>query len=256
VLVDQRRNKIRKQVLSKGSVKISDLVQEFQVSEETIRRDLGALEEEGLVKKNYGGAVLIEHFDQVPPVDKRQSVFFEEKNSIGKRAAEFVEEQQIVILDAGTTTWCVARHLRHLNDVTIVTNGLNVAEECSKNDGASIYMVGSKLFKRAMSLVGPKAESDLQQYSANYVFLGTTGISIAKGFMTSDLYEAEVKRAMIKAGQKVVIVADHSKFHKQGLISFAGFDVVDYLITSDQADPHILEQIEELGVKVLVCPTR
>lgn len=252
---DERRKTIRQQVLSQGRVRIADLIQEFQVSEETIRRDLSILEAEGLVKRNYGGAVLDEFHENVPPVHQRESIYFEEKNEIGKKAAELVGANQIVILDAGTTTWCVARHLRSVPDLTIVTNGINVAEECSKNDRASIYVVGGMLFKRAMSLVGPKVQEELQHYSASYVFLGTTGISLQKGFMTSDLYEAEAKRAMLKAGHKVVIVADHSKFEKHGLTSFAAFEEVDLLITSDRADSGILREIEKLGVEVIVCST-
>jgi len=259
MLVDERRNKIRNLIIANGSVKVTDLVREFQVSEETIRRDLTILESKGLIKKNYGGAVLAQDYNQlaepVPPVKLRQSVYFEEKNAIGKKAAELLSEQQIIILDSGTTTLCIARNLSHLQDITVVTNGINVAEECCKNEGSSIYLVGGKLIKESMSLIGPQAQNELKKYSANYAFLGTTGISLTKGFSTSDLYEAEVKRAMVQAGNKVVVVADHSKFKKQGLITFCGFDDVDMLVTSDQTDEEILKEIEKLGVKVIVSST-
>lgn len=110
-----------------------------------------------------------------------------------------------------------------------------------------------------MSLVGPQAEAEMQKYNAHYVFLGTSGISLKKnGFTSSDLYEAEIKkRVMISSGQKVVIVADHSKFYRQALLSFSSFADVDILITSDLADPDILGEIEKKqGVEVIAVSVK
>ncbi|WJH37528.1 DeoR/GlpR family DNA-binding transcription regulator [Paenibacillus sp. CC-CFT747] len=162
----------------------------------------------------------------------------------------------MVILDSGSTTWCAARHLKPIPQLMIITNGLNIAEECSTSDEASIYLIGGKLIKKSMSLVGPQAEVEMQKYNAHYVFLGTSGISMKKGFTSSDLYEAEIKRAMISTGQKVVILADHSKFHRQALLSFSSFADVDILITSDLTDPEILREIESFGVTVVAVPVK
>lgn len=241
-----------------GSVKVSNLVQLFQVSEETIRRDLTHLEGEGVVKKNYGGAVLAEEmkdFIKHPPINQRQLLNFHEKDTVGKKAAELVQDNGVVILDAGTTTLRVAKYLKEKHNLRIITNGINVAEECCQNESASIFLVGGKVIKKSMSLIGPQAQKELENYSANIVFLGTTGVSLTKGFTSSDLYEADIKRVMVSAGDKVVIVADHTKFQKQGLVSFADFNEVDYLITSDKTDSSIVKKIESLGVKVIVSPT-
>jgi len=256
VIVMQRRSIIKERLFEQKSVKVSDLVKEFNVSGETIRRDLNQLEREGLIKKNYGGAMLIYDIQNVsvPPVHQRKLQYFEEKDAIGKTAAELVGENQIIILDAGSTAWCMARHLKHVNNLMVVTNGTNVAEECSHNDQASINALGGKLIKKSMSLVGPQAEMELQKYNAHLAFLGTSGISYRKGFTSSDIYEAEIKHAMIAAGQKVAVLADHSKFSQQGLVTFSGFADVDMLITSELADKESLKLIEDLGVKVIVCP--
>jgi DeoR/GlpR family transcriptional regulator of sugar metabolism len=181
---------------------------------------------------------------------------FEEKNAIGKKAAELVSQRQIIILDSGSTTWCMARHLKQVPALTVVTNGLNIAEECSLNEDASIFLLGGKLIKKSMSVVGPQVEMELQKYNAHYVFLGTSGISLRKGFMSSDIYEAEIKRAMISAGQQVVVLADHSKFQRQALVSFGSFQDVDMVITSDLTDPGIVKEMESLGVQVVVCPVK
>lgn len=258
MIVAQRRNKIKEKLFQQRSVKVSDLVKEFNVSEETIRRDLNQLEKEGLVQKNYGGAILVEDIEAVavPPVQQRKFQYFEEKNAIGKQAAELVAGQQIVILDSGSTTWCMARHLKQTSGLTVVTNGINIAEECSLNEDASIFLLGGKLIKQSMSVVGPQAEMELRKYNAHFVFLGTSGISPRKGFTSSDIYEAEIKRAMIAAGQRIVILADHSKFQRQALVSFGTLQDVDMVITSDLADRSAIREMEELGVQVIVCPIK
>ncbi|HUC92429.1 MAG TPA: DeoR/GlpR family DNA-binding transcription regulator [Paenibacillus sp.] len=258
MIVVQRRNKIKERLFQQRSVKVSELVREFNVSEETIRRDLNQLERDGLVQKNYGGAILVEEIDNVaiPPVQQRKLQYFDEKDAIGRKAAELVTDNQIIILDAGSTTWCMARHLKQAKGLTVVTNGINVAEECSHNEEASIFLLGGKLITKSMSLVGPQAEIELQKYNAHYVFLGSSGISMRKGFTSSDIYEAEIKKAMIAAGQKAVILADHSKFLRHALVSFSSFDDVDIVITTDLVDPDILRELEDTGVKVIVCPVK
>jgi DeoR/GlpR family transcriptional regulator of sugar metabolism len=256
VIVVERQNNIKNILMERRSVKVTELVREFNVSEETIRRDLNQLEKEGLVKKNYGGAILVEDLqktaDFILPVQQRKFQYYNEKDEIGKRAARLIQEEQIVILDAGSTTWCVARHLQYVKDPTVISNGLNIVEESGKNESASIYLLGGELRRNSMSLVGPQAEVELQKYNADYVFLGTSGFSLRQGFTSSDLYEAEIKRAMVSAGQKIVLLADHSKFKKAGLISFCSFEEVDILITSDLADEQILKEVEKCGVEVLV----
>ncbi|QHW33672.1 DeoR/GlpR transcriptional regulator [Paenibacillus rhizovicinus] len=257
MIVAHRRNKIKEQLLLEKSVKVAELVKTFNVSEETIRRDLHQLEIEGIVQKNYGGAILIDDIQQIsasiPPVQQRKFKYFEEKEAIGRKAAELVQENQIVIIDSGSTTWCVARHLKMREGLVAVTNGINIAEELLENEGSEVFLLGGKVIKKSMSLVGPVAEAELQHYNADYVFMGTTGISLRKGFTSSDIYEAEIKRAMVAAGQKVVVVADHSKFQAQALIAYSAFKDVDILVTSSLADPIILAEIRKLGVQVIAC---
>ncbi|MFK7693218.1 DeoR/GlpR family DNA-binding transcription regulator [Paenibacillus sp. HJGM_3] len=257
MMVGQRRNKIKEQLLLEKSVKVADLVKEFNVSEETIRRDLNQLEREGLIQKNYGGAILIEELQHlsasIPPVQQRKFELYEEKDAIGRKAASLVKEHQIVIVDSGSTTWCVARHLKQRAGLTVVTNGINIAEEFVENEDSHVFLLGGMVIKKSMSLVGPVAEAELQKYNADCVFMGTSGISLRKGFTSSDIYEAEIKRAMVAAGQKVVVVADHSKFQRQALISYSSFQDVDVLITSSLVDPSILTEIERLGVEIMIC---
>ncbi|MBZ4665915.1 DeoR/GlpR family DNA-binding transcription regulator [Mahella sp.] len=256
MLVDERRKKIKEILLRDKSVKVSELIRYFNVSEETIRRDLNELEKEGLIKKNYGGAVLVEELQNaimaIPPVQQRKFEFSNEKDAIGRDAAGLIADKNTVILDAGSTTWSVSRYIKDRQGITVVTNSVDIAQEFGKDDGTEVIVIGGKLIKKSMSLVGPKAEAELHNYNADIVFVGVSGISLSKGFTSSDIYEAEVKRAMISAGRKRVVVADHSKFDRQGLIAFADFNDIDVLVTSDLTDRDVLRAIRERGVEVIV----
>jgi len=257
MIVAERRKLIKDLLLKNKSVKVSDLAEFLNVSEETIRRDLVQLEKEGVAEKNYGGAMLIENSTTpsvILPVDERKLQFSREKEAIGRAAAELVKNKQIIILDAGSTVYYVAKNLPDNSNLTIISNGISAVEECSKDDTASIYLLGGKLRRNSMSLVGPQAENELRKFNADFVFLGTSGISLRQGFTSSDLYEAEIKRAMVAAGKKVVVVADHSKIERVGLTSFLDFDDTDIFITSELANREIIKEIENKGVQVIVAP--
>lgn len=257
MIVIERRNKIKEILLDQRSVKVSELASRFNVSEETIRRDLTALEKEGLVKKNYGGAVLVEDLIDamrtIPPVHQRKMHLFEEKDAIGKMAASLVEPGQRVLIDAGSTTWCLARHLKATPGLTVVTNGVNIADELSRGEEQEIFVIGGKLVKRSMSTVGPQAEAEIRKYNAHIAFLGTSGISLTQGFTSSDIFEAEMKKAMVASADRVAIVADHTKFTRSGLLAFCSFADVDYLITSKLVDAGDLKEIMRFGVQVLLA---
>lgn len=258
MLVIERQKKIKELLQKNKSVRVSELEKEFDVSKETIRRDLNKLEEEGLIQKNYGGAVLVEDFPSnhsILPIRERQRQFYAEKELIGQRAAEFIKSNQTLIIDAGSTTWHVARSLKSIDHLMIITNAMNIAEECTRNESNSIYLLGGKIRRNSLSTVGPQAEEELQKYSANCVFLGASGISLRQGFTSSDLYEANMKKAMVLAGQKRIVLADHSKLKRAGLTSFCQFEEVDVFITSDLADENVLREIEKLGVQIIVVST-
>ncbi len=254
VIAPERRNQIKEILIANKSAKVAELVKKFNVSEETVRRDLNQLEQEGLVQKNYGGAILIEELQKnsILPIEQRKHQFYNEKELIAQKAAELIMPEQTIILDAGSTTWHVAKESKAKDNLMIITNAMNIAEECSINKTSSVYLLGGKLRRNSSSTVGPQAEIELKKYNANYVFLGTSGISLRQGFTSSDLYEAEMKKAMVTAGEKIVVLADHSKLTRAGLTSFCSFEEVDIFITSDKADDKILYEIEKCGVNVKV----
>jgi DeoR family transcriptional regulator, aga operon transcriptional repressor len=252
----ERRRLVRRFLVENGSVRVAHLARQLAVSEETVRRDLRALADEGIAKTVHGGAILLADGPAalgVPPVDRREAVQQQAKQWIGAAAARHVEDGQVVILDAGTTTVAVAHHLRQHRKLTIVTNSLVVAQVSATTPESDIYVVGGKLVAESLSLIGVQAHRDLAKVNADWAFLGAAAIHAGSGFTSADPYEAEVKRAMIRAARQVAIVADHTKFDARRFASFAEAGDVHYLFTTPGLPAPARRWLEKAGVKIVLC---
>jgi len=237
-----------------GSLRISVEAQRFGVSDETIRRDIKRLAADGIAVPVFGGAVLgdagIEAPSEVPPVSQRKQEAA--KAAIAHLARELVEPGQVVILDAGTTTLALARALVGLKDLTVVTNSLAVAGVCADHGGCTTYVVGGRLVPDSLSLIGPQAERELAGMNADWAFLGAAAIEIGGAFTSADPYEAEVKRAMMRAARRTVVLADATKFGARRFAAFARPDDIAYLITAPGCPPGGQAWVEGAGAKLLV----
>jgi len=244
MLVSTRRDKIKEIILKKKAVKVSELCEMFNVSDETIRRDLEELERQGIVEKNYGGAILIENVI-IPPLVKRFKEQIEEKQKIAARAASKIQEGNVIFLDAGSTTYHIARAIRNLKGITVITNALNIATELANNPFIDLFLTGGKLKHDNHSMVGFETLNCIGKYNIDILFLGTGGISLEKGFTTSDIFEAEAKKTMIKSSSRVIVVADSSKFGKVAMVSFATFEEIEEIITSGEQNKEVIEELED-----------
>ncbi len=245
---EERKNRIKQMVLENRSVTVSSLVKIFNVSEETIRRDLKRLQEENIIKKTYGVATLSNELANinVPTIRIRKFKEQREKKAIAEEAIKLLHNYKYILLDAGSTTECIAKELKKINyteNISILTNGINVAEECSKISYANVYLLGGELQKRTLSIVGSQVVREIKSYNIDIAVMGVTGISNG-GFYSSDINEIEVKETMVSVAKKVVVVADHTKFGKRGLKPFCSFENVDYLVTSDLLDNSTLKNIK------------
>lgn len=247
----ERSRRLRHRLAEEGSLRVSVEAKRFGVSEETIRRDIKRLAGEGLADAVFGGAVLKAPAGAgLPPVGDR--LRREDKEAIGAAAARLVEPGQVVIFDAGTTTLAVARRLTE-RDLTVVTNSLPVAQVCAEVAAAVTYVIGGKLVPGSLGTVGPQAERDLAGISADWAFLGAAAIEIGGGFTSADPYEAQVKRAMIGAARRTVVVADSSKFGMRRFAAFARAEDISHLVTTADCPPAVRPWLEDAGAALVLC---
>jgi DeoR/GlpR family transcriptional regulator of sugar metabolism len=256
MLSAERNRELRRLLFEHGSFRVSAEAKRFGVSEETIRRDIKRLAEEGLAEAVFGGAVLKPSAHLAAfllPVGKRHLVEEGAKDAIGLAAAELVSPGDVLVIDAGTTTLAMARHLvRHAN-LTVITNSLPVAQVCAEIPSCSTYVVGGKIAPGSLSTIGPEAERDLMQFTADWAFLGAAAIDVDGGFTSADPYEAQVKRAMIKAARKAVVLADHTKFGTRRFAAFARAGDIARVITTGACPAEARAWLEAAGVALTFC---
>jgi DeoR family transcriptional regulator of aga operon len=255
LLVEERRRRILDLLERQERATVTELVQHFGISAVTIRGDLEALSRGGALVRSHGGA--LRRLDRLAelPISIKQALHHAEKVKIGQRAAELVRPGEILILDSGTTTVEVARHLRLLGvkPLTVITNALNVASELSSLPQCRTIMLGGILRPTSLSLVGPQAEQTLKDLNADRLFIGVDGLDPVVGLTTPDVLEAQLNAMMIRVSREVVVVADSSKFKQRSLSLIAKIESVHKVVTDSRADAETLEALRARGVEVIVA---
>ncbi len=253
VLAEQRRHGVLEAVRGHTGVQTSALAQRFGVSQMTIRRDLDELARRGLVKRVRGGALEPGFLRHEPPFDEscRERGAFKER--VGAAAAALVEPGDTVIIDIGTTALALARHLHGREGLTVVTNNLAVYAELADDEAVDLLLLGGLVRRNYRSLIGFLTEDALAGIRADAAFIGISGISPDGVLLDTTVEEIPAKRAMMRAAQRVVLLADGRKFGSAGLGRVADIDAVDALVTTDDAPPERLEQLRAAGVEVTVA---
>ncbi len=254
LLAEERRRKILDLIEQNGQITITDLVKRFSVSAVTARGDLDWLSRSGAVVRSHGGAVRRQEATEDYPIRLKATLHCAEKIRIGKAAAELVRSGETVVLDSGTTTAEVARHLktRKLQSVTVITNGLNIAMELTDAPGISLIMIGGILRPVAYSLVGPQAETMLRELHADRLFLAVDGIDAEQGPSTPDILEAQLNGLMMNAAREVTIVADSSKLGRRSVSRIGPIDRVHRLISDERAPREFCDLLRSKGIEVIL----
>jgi len=254
LLAEERRRKILMLLETEGRVTVNDLVRRFDVSTVTMRADLDILAENGALVRSHGGAVR-----RLDPVQDYSVAFKEtmnhaEKVRIGQAAAGLLKPNQTIILDSGTTTLQVARHIKQqkLKGLTVVTNALNIANELVDAPNVSLIMLGGILRQVSNSFVGPQAERMLAALHADHLFLGVDGLDLEVGPTTPDILEAELNSLMIAVSTEVTIVADSSKIGRRSLSTIGSLSAIHRLITDDRIAPEAAQAIQARGLELIV----
>lgn len=253
----ERRKKIASMLKDAGSVQVSSLVRQFQVSPVTIRKDLIFLERLGLSTRTYGGALLNEGNRSVVerPIEYKQHLHEMEKSAIGKLAAKFVEPGDAIILDSGTTTFQVAANLGGKKGVTVVSNGLNLMNNLSHHEHLELIMLGGTLRRKNLSFYGGHAEHALSELHVDKLFLGVDGFHMEKGITTHFEPEASLNRAMRRAANTVIVVTDSSKFGKVCLHLILETVDVSMVVTDSGIPSGYRRGLEKLGVELVIANT-
>ena len=250
MLNEERRRAILDVVSRDGRALVKDLARRFHTSEVTIRKDLEVLNSHGLLHRTHGGVLPVKGGALVDPtLREKEELHRREKLRIGHAAAHLVKEGQVIVLDSGTTTTSIARVLRDVSNITIITNAVNIATELA-GAAPEVILTGGILRKNSFSLVGPIAEETLHKLNADILFLGVDGIDVQYGLSTPNLLEAKVNRAMIDIAKRVVAVCDSSKFGRRSLSLIAPTAAVHQIITDEQVPPSDLRTIKKMGIEV------
>ena len=250
MLIEERRRAILETLRTDGRVLVAELGRRFHTSQVTIRKDLEILHTTGKIHRTHGGALPAhEGALEDPTLREKEKLHRKEKIQIATAAARMVEEGQVVILDSGTTTTAIARALRHHQNLTIITNAVNIAAELAGTP-VEVILTGGTLRKNSFSLVGPIAEETLKRLSADLLFLGVDGFDVQSGLSTPNLLEAKVNRAMMDVARIVVAVCDSSKFGRRSLSMIAPPSAVHRVITDRLAPKNDIAQMRKAGIEV------
>ena len=255
MLARQRQALILDRVRQDGAVRVADLVRELDVSDMTVRRDLEVLHDQGLLEKVHGGATAPSRLASFEPAFVTKAALQQdEKAAIAAEAAKLVEPGMALAISAGTTTYVLASMVADIPGVTVVTNSLRVSDILNRQgrrDQTVILTGGVRTPSEA--LVGPFATALLRTVHVDIVFMGVHGMDAKAGYTCPNLMEAETDRALIEAGRRLVVVADHSKWGVVGIASIARLDQADLLITDTAMAPEALAVLRETVPEVIVA---
>ncbi|WP_224994362.1 transcriptional repressor AgaR [Cesiribacter sp. SM1] len=249
-----RRKETLHLISDQGQVSVKALSEKFNVSEVTIRNDLEQLEKKNLLIRARGGALKVESGVAIDQrlVDKNQ-INFQEKARIGKKAAQLVYESDTIIIDSGSTTAEMVRSLPELQDLTVVTNALNIANQLMTIPHINVIIPGGFLRKNSLSMVGPQAEKSLRNFNVDKAFLGVDGFDTRNGIFTPNVEEARLNEIMIEISREVILLADSSKFGKRSFAFICSINQIDKVITDNGIPEDDLKRLQDAGVEVIIA---
>jgi DeoR/GlpR family transcriptional regulator of sugar metabolism len=250
LFVEERRRLIIEQLMQNGRVSVNSLSEKLNVSTVTIRQDLRALEEVGMLERTYGGAVRKTSEEYLPELSfhVRQKRNWREKQIIAAAAATMVKESFSVALDSSTSAFALIPHLKKFRRLTIVTNSLFIAQTFLDNPNAQVWMPGGRLRRDSISLVGKPEE--LPPINLNIGFFGTRGISVVGGITEVDADEVAMKQALIAHCLSIIVLADSSKWGEVAPYKFVKPEQLERIITSTRAPTDMVRQFREAKVQV------
>lgn len=235
-----------------GFVNVNDLSKEFQVSAVTIRKDLKLLEERKLLFRSHGRAIpsnpyIIDHHVAI-----KEKINTDQKQQIANAAKKTIQPNDTIIMASGTSVIEFARQIAEMEKLTVVSASLNTSLILSKNPNIDVIQLGGSVRTSSSSVIGPIGEKMLAEFTFTKLFLGVDGIDLDYGLTTTNAMEASLNKVMIKAAQRIIVLADSSKFGRKGFGRICGLEEVDQIITDKGIDEKTRTRIIELGIDLIV----
>ncbi len=251
MLAIERRNAILAKLTAEGKVIVADLSREFDVTEETIRRDLEKLDKEGLAKKTYGGAVFNQSLNTDLPFNVRKHTNVELKQHIGEKIADLIHDGDYIMLDASSTAIYVTKCIKSRKNITLITNSVEIMLELADKDDWNILSTGGSLKKGALSLVGTSAERMIRGFHVDLAVCSSKGIDIGMGITDSNEKDSEIKQAIFAAADRKVLAVDSTKFDKISFVRVCDIGDVDAVVTDTQPADRWIEHFKEKNVQLI-----
>ena len=250
---EERFQRILDTLKLKRRLSVADASALLHVSVDTVRRDFDRLSQQKLVVRTHGGIVAYESVSIESSFPEREVKFRAEKARIAKAACELIRDHDTIIIDAGTTTAEMIPHLSRFEDLNVLTNTLNIANELMKIPQLKVTVFGGSVRHETLAIVGPDTEEMCRSYHADKLFLSVSAASIEKGLMNPNRSECEIKRALIKTANQVIVVTDSSKIGKMALYSFSEIDCVSTFITDTKADQGFVKELNSRNIQVILA---
>jgi len=251
MLTLERQLKIMEYIKENTKATVSELAEKYYNSEATIRRDLDALQSQGVIKRTYGGAVWLEGLDSEIPLYMREGEMRREKESIAQMAANMVKNGDVIILDSSSTTHEMVKYLRGKKNITVLTNGAKTVLSLA-NLHINVFSTGGKLRENSLSYIGDIAKATIKNFCANKMFFSCRAISSTYGLLDSSIEEAELRRYMMAQSQSSILLCSDDKFEQSSFYHVCDIGNIDCLVTNSQPPESISEIINKHGVRVVV----
>lgn len=251
MLAIERKGEILATLQREKSVLVAELSQKYQVTEETIRRDLDKLEKEGYVKKTYGGAVLSKNTSIEIPFKVREKTNKKEKKTIAGLVQGVIGEGESIMLDSSSTSLMVARNLKQYKKLTVITNSVEILLELSNCKNIRVLSTGGELRDSALSLGGRQAEQMLRRYNVDKAVLSCKGVSMEKGITDSNEPEAQIKSAMRECAKTTIWAIDSTKFDNISFVHLADFREGDIVVTERKLEPRWVEFLGQYSIRTV-----
>lgn len=249
MLNEERRHRIQEIISQKKRILVKEISNIFNISEVTIRKDLEILEKRGILTKVHGGAILNQSSIIDLALTEKERIYPREKDRIAQKAQEMINYGDVIILDSGSTTTQIARHIKFKKGIKVITNAINIASELAASE-IDLILTGGILREKSFSLVGPIAEDTLREVTADKLFLGVDGIDFHFGLTTPNVLEAKVNELMVKAASEVILVADSSKFGRRRMGVIDKVTAVDKIITDKNIPQEVLNRLKTMDIEV------